>query len=60
MAFAGSPQDAGHSSFQTTERYIRLATEIDGGEVFPPLPARLLDVTGREQPTWALEARFFR
>lgn len=35
-------QDAGHSSFQTTEKYIRLARGIRPEEVFPPLPRRLL------------------
>ncbi len=41
-------QDAGHSSFQTTEKYIRSASGLVTDEVFPPLPDRLLAVTGSE------------
>ena len=36
-------QDAGHESFQTTEKYIRLARGIDPEAVFPPLPMRVLE-----------------
>ncbi len=40
-------QDAGHTSFQTTERYIRLARGIIGQEVFPVLPERLLGAAAK-------------
>jgi len=46
-------QDAGHKSFQTTEKYIRLAGGFDSETVFPPLPPRLLGAkktTGRKGP----------
>ncbi len=40
-------QDAGHESFQTTEKYIRLARGIDPEAVFPVLPSRLLKAAGK-------------
>ncbi len=46
-------QRAGHASFSTTEIYIREAENLrDGfGEVFPPLPADLLQSKGPEKAT---------
>ena len=39
-------QRAGHSTFSTTEGYIREAENLGGsfGQVFPPLPPSLLDI----------------